>query len=249
MQGASDCDTGERRPVVFPTTGNEWKHHSTGLSSLSFTIQRCLTSASLDHITVSFQIINPAVEPQDVTLEMRGEGSAEIQKWEKTEVTELKSSAQPAIEGAWARDTTREIGRNNSISVLVRFTFPPMNGTTLRFEGLKGSPTPSSEELPVHLVFEDGAAVQTSGEWAATPGRLTVRMREDARFTSSDDGTMSWGRNLTVRFALVNPHNLSAAQKVTVSALSVCQRPAFIGGCKGDSGQLQRFTAEVKKSS
>jgi hypothetical protein len=47
----------------------------------------------------------------------------------------------------------------------------------------------------------------------------------------------------------VNPHNLSAAQKVTVSALSVCQRPAFIGGCKGDSGQLQPFTAEVKKSS
>ena len=123
-----------------------------------------------------------------------------------------------------------------------------MNGTTLRFEGLKGSPTPSSKELPVHLVFEDGAAVQTSGEWAATPGRLTVRMREDARFTSSDDGTMSWGRNLTVRFALVNPHNLSAAQKVTVSALSVCQRPAFIGGCKGDSGQLQPFTAEVKSS-
>ena len=248
MQGATGCDTGERRPVVFPTTGNEWKHHSTGVSSLSFTIQRCLTSASLDHITVSFQIINPAVEPQDVTLEMRGEGSAEIQKREKTEVTELKSSAQPAIEGAWARDTTREIGRNNSISVLVRFTFPPMNGTTLRFEGLKGSPTPSSKELPVHLVFEDGAAVQTSGEWAATPGRLTVRMREDARFTSSDDGTMSWGRNLTGRFSLVNPQNLSAAHEVTVSALSVCQRPAFIGGCKGDSSQLQPFTAEVKLS-
>ena len=233
--------------MVFPSTGNEWKHHSTGVSSLSFTIQRCLTSASLDHITVSFQIINPAVEPQDVTLEMRGEGSAEIQKWERT-VTELKSSAQPAIEGAWARDTTREIGRNNSIAVLVRFTFPPMNGTTLRFEGLKGSPTPSSKELPVHLVFEDGAAVQTIGEWETTPGRLTVRMREDARFTSSDDGTMSWGRNLTVRFSLVNPQNLSAAHKVTVSALSVCQRPAFIGGCKGDSSQLQPFTAEVKLS-
>lgn len=233
--------------MVFPSTGNEWKHHSTGVSSLSFTIQRCLTSASLDHITVSFQIINPAVEPQDVTLEMRGEGSAEIQKWERT-VTELKSSAQPAIEGAWARDTTREIGRNNSIAVLVRFTFPPMKGTTLRFEGLKGSPTPSSKELPVHLVFEDGAAVQTIGEWETTPGRLTVRMREDARFTSSDDGTMSWGRNLTVRFSLVNPQNLSAAHKVTVSALSVCQRPAFIGGCKGDSSQLQPFTAEVKLS-
>ena len=95
MQGATGCDTGERRPVVFPTTGNEWKHHSTGLSSLSFTIQRCLTSASLDHITVSFQIINPAVEPQDVTLEMRGEGSAEIQKWEKTEVT--PDQAQPLV--------------------------------------------------------------------------------------------------------------------------------------------------------
>jgi hypothetical protein len=214
--------TGDQCEPVVSAARNRWTHVAVGgqqnKSKLDFILLRCLTSPIA---TISFQTMNP-LRPHvgQLVLQMRGEGTAEIDTKELEESDSssgvtwgdgaglghvLKASGTAALLNATVHETTAEASKNNSLLVEMHFNFPPMAGTELQLAGLNASRTLSSDDFPVHFLFEDGTEHRTSGRWdGRPPGTLMVTQGQDARFRQYLDGTMSSGHSLRLRFSLVN---------------------------------------------